>query len=178
MIPKKCNQLKGWTLFLDRDGVINKRLMGDYVKSIDEFEFLSGAQQAIAWFNSCFDRIFVVTNQQGIGKGVMSEQDLSEVHTFMKDGFDENPFNAIYYAPQLANEGSIYRKPNPGMALQARKEYPEVDFSQSIMVGDSVSDIQMGKRCGMKTVGIGLEDKIECDLHVNSLNELMKYFEE
>ena len=71
---------KQWTLFLDRDGVINRKLDNDYVKKIEEFSFLEGSQEAIATFNLLFGRIVVVTNQQGIGKGLMSKQDLKKVH--------------------------------------------------------------------------------------------------
>ena len=75
---------KQWTLFLDRDGVINKKLDDDYVKNIEEFSFIKGSKEAIAVFNLLFGRIVVVTNQQGIGKGLMSKQDLKEVHDYME----------------------------------------------------------------------------------------------
>ena len=76
-------------LFLDRDGVINRRLVGDYVKCQDEFEFLEGNLEAFEIFNRLFDKIVVVTNQQGIGKGLMSENDLEQVHSYMKKEIDQ-----------------------------------------------------------------------------------------
>ena len=65
-----------WTLFLDRDGVINRKLEGDYVKTIEEFEFLPNSLKAIVAFSNYFHKIIVVTNQQGISKKLMTENDL------------------------------------------------------------------------------------------------------
>lgn len=72
-----------WTLFLDRDGVINERLMGAYVRSIDEFKFLQEIPETIAQLSTIFGRVIVVTNQQGIGKGLMTERNLEEVHAYI-----------------------------------------------------------------------------------------------
>ena len=74
-----------WSLFLDRDGVINKRIFGGYVTSIEEFEFLPGVEDAIKQFTDTFHLLFVVTNQQGIAKGIMSERNLLEIHNYMCD---------------------------------------------------------------------------------------------
>jgi D-glycero-D-manno-heptose 1,7-bisphosphate phosphatase len=71
-----------WTLFLDRDGVVNKRLMNDYVKSVGEFELLPDVDEAIRLAGSVFGTIVVVTNQQGIGKGLMTERNLSDIHAY------------------------------------------------------------------------------------------------
>ena len=73
---------KSWTLFLDRDGVINKKLENDYVKTIDEFEFLPQVLEAIKQFSSHFQKIVIVTNQQGISKKLMTENDLEKVHQY------------------------------------------------------------------------------------------------
>ena len=74
-----------WTLFLDRDGVINKRIFGGYITTPSDFEFLPNAETAIAGFSKYFNRIIVVTNQQGIGKGLMTERNLFEIHSYMCD---------------------------------------------------------------------------------------------
>ena len=71
------------TLFLDRDGVINKKLEGKYVRNFSEFEFISGALDSISKLNNLFTRILIVTNQQGIAKGIMSEADLNTLHNQM-----------------------------------------------------------------------------------------------
>jgi len=159
---------------LDRDGVINVKRENDYVKTIEEFIFLEGAIESIEEFSQQFNRILIVTNQQGIGKGIMSHKDLELVHNHMESGFTEKVFDAIYYCPELASKNSTCRKPNIGMALQARQDFPDINFETSILVGDSISDIEMGKNAGMKTVFINnqLENPGDADLVVKSLFEL------
>lgn len=146
-----------WTLFLDRDGVINVRLPGDYVKTVAEFEFLPGVPEAIAALSKIYGRIVVVTNQQGISKGLYSHEDLDLIHRHMVSSIENagGRINAVYYAHQLASENSPMRKPGTGMALQAKKDFPEIDFSKSVMVGDSASDMEFGKALGMLTVFAG-----------------------
>lgn len=144
---------ESWTLFLDRDGVINKKLPNDYVKHITDFHFEDGARAAIQQLAEIFKRIIVVTNQQGIGKGLMTVEMLDAVHEYMNVGIAETggKINRIYYCPNLAKDNAICRKPNTGMAEQARRDFPEIDFKKSIIVGDSISDLQMGRRVGMLT---------------------------
>jgi histidinol-phosphate phosphatase family protein len=150
---------KTWTLFLDRDGVINRRLVDDYVKHPDEFEFLPGVPEAVAAFAKRFGHIVVVTNQQGIGKGFYTEADLAAVHQKMHTGFAtaEALVDAVYFAPQLSRENSPMRKPGIGMALKAKEDFPEIDFSRSIMVGDSGSDLEFAANAGMFAVYVGEE---------------------
>lgn len=146
-----------WTLFLDRDGVINERIMDDYVKQKEEFILLPGVAKAVSRANKLFSHVFVVTNQQGIGKGLMTERNLLEIHSYCSELLktENGRIDRYYFAPNLASDNSDLRKPNPGMALLARKEFPAVDFQKSIMVGDSDSDIEFGRKLGMKTVFIG-----------------------
>ena len=145
---------KSWTLFLDRDGVINNRLIDDYVKVPDDFIFLEGVPQAIRNLTSKFGRIIIVTNQQGIGKGLMTENHLNIIHNKMLAEINNvgGKIDKIYFSPFKKEENNITRKPQIGMALQARKDFPEINFKKSIMLGDSISDIIFGKRLKMKTV--------------------------
>ncbi len=145
---------KSWTLFLDRDGVINDRLVDDYVKEIHELKIIEKVPDAIARFSELFGRILVVTNQQGIGRGRMTVEDLLVLHGFIEDVIQKagGRIDRFYFAPQLSTERSNYRKPGTGMGLKAQRDYPEIDFSKSIMVGDSETDIEFGKKLGMKTV--------------------------
>lgn len=145
-----------WTLFLDRDGVINRRIPGGYVCEWEEFDFLHGVLDALALLNSRFQRIFVVTNQAGIGKGMMTESDLAHIHAHMYESIRESGgrVDAIYHSSALPQSGDLYRKPEPGMALKAKTDFPEVDFARSIMVGDTASDMQFGRRLGMRTIWI------------------------
>ncbi|MEQ8624114.1 MAG: HAD family hydrolase [Vicingaceae bacterium] len=170
-----------WTLFLDRDGVINKKLPNDYVKKIEEFEFIDGAEEAISKLGSIFGRIVVVTNQQGIGKGLMTVQELNEVHDYMQSRLIQmgGKIDKIYFCPDLADSKSNCRKPNTGMAEEARSEFNEIDFKKSIMVGDSLSDMQMGKRVGMVTVYVNTGNSIkEADYQVESLKALGQSIEQ
>ena len=145
-----------WTLFLDRDGVINHRIIDDYVKRIEDFEFLEGAIEAIVEFRKHFRYIFIVTNQQGVGKGLMTKNDVEEIHNFMIAEIEAKggKIDAVYFCPELKNTNSKCRKPEIGMALQAQKEFHGVDFSKSIMIGDSISDMEFGKNAGMHNIFI------------------------
>ena len=142
------------TLFLDRDGVINQKINGGYVTNIDEFEFIPKVLKALEFLAKNFTYIFMVTNQQGIGKGIFSMNDLERIHAFMMDKITQagGRIDKIYVAPNLESENHINRKPQPGMAWQAKKEYPDVDFSRAMMVGDSSLDMQFGKNVGMTTI--------------------------
>lgn len=149
-----------WTLFLDRDGVINERLPGAYISQWKDFHFTPAAQKTIAQFNSYFARIIIVTNQQGIGKGLMTMEQLLALHAKMIEEIEaaNGHIDAIYFCPDLKTKADNCRKPHPGMALQAKEEFPEICFSRSVMVGDSISDIQFGQQLGMKTVLIDTKE--------------------
>ena len=171
-----------WTLFLDRDGVINKRLMGAYVRSIEEFQFLPEVPETIAELSMLFGRVVVVTNQQGIGKGIMSERNLQDVHTYMCAEVElrGGKIDQCYFAPELHGSESNLRKPKPGMALEAKKQFPEIDFERSVMVGDSDSDIVFGQQLGMKTVRVRTVEPIglAADETVEGLSEFLKRLKE
>jgi histidinol-phosphate phosphatase family protein len=143
-----------WTLFLDRDGVINRRIVGDYVKTWDQFEFLPGVPGAMAIFARVFRRIIIVSNQQGVGKGLMTDHDVKAIHQKMVEEIRQagGKVDEVFYSPHLHNHRSVMRKPEVGMALKARKHFPEIRFKRSVMAGDSLSDMVFGKRAGMKTV--------------------------
>jgi D-glycero-D-manno-heptose 1,7-bisphosphate phosphatase len=167
-----------WTLFLDRDGVINKRLMNDYVKTTGEFELLPDVDEALRLAGTVFGTIVVVTNQQGIGKGLMTERNLSDIHAYCSEliAVKGGRIDGYYFAPELANSGGVFRKPQTGMALKAKADFPQIDFARSVMIGDSDSDIAFGKNLGMKTVfvaGHSLQHA-EADLTVSSLYEGIK----
>jgi len=169
---------KTWTLFLDRDGVINQRIKGDYVKNVDEFHFLPGSIEAIARLSSVFGKIVVVTNQQGIGKGLYSQDDLSLVHGKMKGEIERagGRIDAVFFAPNLASENSPLRKPGIGMALNAQKIFPQIDFAKSIMVGDTESDMLFAHNAGMKSVFCcDTDEHVAADLKVSSLAEFASY---
>lgn len=158
----------GKALFLDRDGVINRRIPGNYVKDWSEFVFLDGVLEAIPLFNEIFDRVFVVTNQQGIGKGLMSGADLDAIHHRMLEKIEETGghIDKVYHCPLLKHAMPNCRKPDPAMGLQAASDYPEINFTHSWMAGDSLSDIEFGWNCGMHTAMIATNPEEK-----NSLSE-------
>ncbi len=164
---------KNWTLFLDRDGVINRRLVDDYVKSWSEFAFLSGVPEAIAHFSRRFARIVVVTNQQGIGKGLMTKADLQSIHHQMVLKIEQagGRIDKVYFCPHHRQDDCACRKPRIGMAEQAKVDFPEIDFTKSIMIGDTPSDIEFGHRAGMRTVFVSKTEHAppHTDLQVASL---------
>ena len=147
------------TLFLDRDGVINIKLDGQYVKNTDEFEFMIGAEMAISKLSKIFNRILIVTNQQGIAKGIMSDKDLGVLHDYMLFELKKNGgvIDKIYYCPHLAAENCSCRKPNPGMIQQAIIDFPEIKVEDSYLIGDSDTDILAGNKTGLITVKVDNE---------------------
>lgn len=149
-------------LFLDRDGVINVRKVGAYVCQPDEFVLIDGVLEALETFSRHFSRIFVVTNQQGIGKGLMSQDDLASVHQKFLTAVKHSGgrIDKIYFCPELESSHSFNRKPNIGMAIQARKDFPEINLHRSIMIGDTLSDMRFGKRAGMETILVGEEPEL------------------
>ena len=144
------------TLFLDRDGVINKKLEGRYVRNWQEFEFIPNALLAIKKLSKRFKRIIVVTNQQGIGKAIMTIDELSVLHELMKKEIVENggKIDKIYFCPHLEKENCDCRKPAIGMIKRAIKDFPTLNLKKTFLVGDSLSDIEAGERAGIKTVKV------------------------
>jgi histidinol-phosphate phosphatase family protein len=156
---------KSWTLFLDRDGVINKKLPGDYVRNIQEFEFLPWVKESIASLNQVFGLVIVITNQQGVGKGIMKSDDVKKVHDYLCAEINKSggKIHDVFFCPDLAASGSTHRKPETGMALKAKKKFPVIDFARTIMVGDSITDMEFGKKLHLTTVFIQNEKDIETD---------------
>ncbi|MEJ2594995.1 MAG: HAD-IIIA family hydrolase [bacterium] len=171
---------KTWTLFLDRDGVINQRPPNDYVKDWAEFIFLPGVLEAMPLLTKNLRYIIVVTNQQGIGKNLMRVDDLMDIHNRMKDEIRRagGHVDAIYFCPDLATKSANCRKPGLTMARLAQTDFPDINFEKSIMVGDTVTDMQFGKAAGMLTILVGNPDESipsgMADLRFDSLLEFAK----
>jgi D-glycero-D-manno-heptose 1,7-bisphosphate phosphatase len=146
---------KTWTLFLDRDGVINVEKKDEYVLNSSEFIFLDGVFEALKILSEIFGLILITSNQRGVAKQLMSLEDLHNVHAFMMEEIKlrDGRIDKIYFCTDLDNT-SPNRKPNPGMALQAKKDFPQIDFSKSIMVGNKLTDMQFARNAGMHSVFI------------------------
>lgn len=145
---------ESWTLFLDRDGVINSRIMGGYVTRIKDFHILPGVIDAIGIFNRIFNRIIVVTNQAGVGKDLMTDEDLKMIHQFFEDRLEEagHHIDKIYSCTDIPDQPNNCRKPHPEMAFRAQSDFSDIDFNKSMMVGDTVSDMEFGRNIGAKTI--------------------------
>ena len=148
----QIDQLKNinntWTLFIDRDGVINHEKKDDYIHTWEEFEFYNGVKEAMKIFNENFGRIILVTNQRGIAKGVTKLEDLEIIHKNMLDEIEKSGgrIDRIYFCPDMDGAN---RKPNHGMGTQAVKDFPEIDLSKSVMIGNTLSDMAFGRNLGV-----------------------------
>lgn len=144
---------KSWTLFLDRDGVINHEKAGDYIYHKGEFVLYEGVLEAMEVFAKRFGKIIITTNQRGIEKGLMTEADLHSIHAYMQQEFARvgAKVDAIYFCSSLIDDHPD-RKPNPGMAFKAKATFPEIEFSKAVMVGNNLSDMEFGRNAGMYTV--------------------------
>ena len=170
-----------WTLFLDRDGIINKEIVGGYVLSKTQFTFETGATEAIQILSGLFRRIFIVSNQRGVGKGLMTQIALDELTDFMLQTLTQNggKIDEVFYCTSV-NDDDLMRKPNEGMALLAKEKYPEIHFNKSIMVGNMPSDMLFGRKIGAFTVYIPtraeMPEPASVDASFKSLLEFAKAF--
>lgn len=143
-------------VFLDRDGVLNRKLPeGAYVSDWAQFQWLPGAVEAIARMNRAGLTVIVVSNQRGIALGRLSVEQLELIHCRMRNHLARQGarLDAIYYCPHDQGECNC-RKPDIGLFEQARKDFPEVNADNSVVIGDSLSDIQAGRKLGMRTIFI------------------------
>lgn len=169
-----------WTLFLDRDGVINKNIDKSYVLDWDQFEFMDGVLETMPKLTKLFSQIIVVTNQQCIAKGLITENELNEIHQNMMNMIELNggQIDAVYFAPDMESETNNLRKPKSGMAYLAQNDFPNIDFNKCIMVGDKLSDMQFGKSVGMTTICLSSNSKESdlIDFSISKFTELQDFF--
>ena len=141
-----AEQLK--TVFIDRDGVINKDRL-DYVKSWAEFEFLPGSLDALKLLTVKGFHIIVITNQSIINRGLVTRAGLQEIHKRMTVAVVDHGgrIDEIYYCPHVPEDGCNCRKPEPGLICQAQADHG-LDLSKTCMIGDSFKDISCARRAG------------------------------
>ena len=137
-----------WTLFIDRDGVVNDEKHLDYIHTWDEFKFYKDVKDAFQIFNNKFGRIIMVTNQRGVARGLTKLEDLHIIHKNMLQEIEEagGRIDKIYFCAEMESPN---RKPNPGMGLQALKDFPDIDLSKSMMIGNTLSDMNFGRNLGV-----------------------------
>lgn len=166
-------------LFLDRDGVLNRQIISDYVRDWSQWEWLPDVPDTLAKLAKRFQRIFLISNQQGVGKGVMSAADLEDIHHHMLADIQTvgGRIDAIYTCTELESAHSPNRKPQIGMALQAQHDFPEVDFTRSVMVGDNITDMLFASNAQMRAVYITKNNPVPdsvrdiTDLCISDLSE-------
>lgn len=172
-------------VFLDRDGVLNhKARPGEYINSCDELTVLPGVPEAIAALNRSGRKAIVVTNQRGIALGLYTLEELARIHDKLRNELAKGGahLDAIYFCPH--NKGQCAcRKPGTGMFEQAFRDFPGSKPESSLMVGDSLRDIEAGLSIGMKTAFVTEGDSTSDDdvqarslatVTVRSLFDLMK----
>jgi D-glycero-D-manno-heptose 1,7-bisphosphate phosphatase len=163
-------------VFLDRDGVINRKAPeGEYVTSWEDMHFLPGVAQAVAVLNRHGFKVIIVSNQRCVAKGLLSISELESMHRRVTDWLLDQgaAIDAIYYCPHEKQPPCCCRKPSPGMLLKAASEH-DIDLSASWMIGDSDSDVNAGRNAGCRTARVhGHEGVIavEADIVASSLLE-------
>ncbi len=145
-------------VFLDRDGVINKDPGGwtdhGYVTKREDLYFLPGSLEAIRKLTEEGYKSVIISNQQGVGKGYFTQEDLDEVTDEMISGIRKSggDIAAVYYCPHLRTEECGCHKPDPGLFDKAREELGLGDIRGRFYVGDTERDIQAGRKAGLKTI--------------------------
>ena len=179
-------------IFLDRDGTINFEV--EYLRSTTDLKMIPGSSEAIKEANELGWKVLIITNQSGVARGIITEQELSKIHFTLQNILRENgaTIDAIYYCPHHPEVGDIpykhdcnCRKPKTGMILRAAKEF-EIDLTKSYIIGDKMIDIQTGNNCGVKSIlvltGYGKdelkqcqENKLKIDFIADNLYDAIQY---
>ena len=162
------------TLFLDRDGVINRKIDNGYVLKPDDIQLMPGIKEFLSWANKLFLQIVVVTNQRCIGRKMLTEEELLSIHKDLNDRTG-NFIDDFLFCPHLDEDYCGCRKPKEGLFLKAAENYA-VDFGRSWMIGDSVSDLIPAKNLGIKTIYIGSASSVYADYTLTSTSEIISVF--
>ncbi|MBT3250949.1 MAG: HAD-IIIA family hydrolase [Candidatus Marinimicrobia bacterium] len=175
---RKIHVSDGWTLFLDRDGVINKKIDSDYVRDWSSFYFLIDIPKIFQILNTIFSRVIIISNQQGIGKKLMTISDLINLHNIMINTIQnvDGEIDSIYCCPHLQENNCNCRKPNPGMLQRSIQQFPDIQLKKSIFIGDSLSDIRLGLSQGLVTVYLGDSPRLQeiANYHFPDLKMFMR----
>jgi len=148
-------------VFFDRDGIVNLRLIDKYVLNSEQFEFIPEIFEILAKVKASGYLAIVITNQQGIGKGLMNDNDLAAIHHEMQYTLQYKSkvcFDDIYFCGDLKSTNSFRRKPNPGMILEAAETY-KIDLTHSFMIGDSKSDTEAANAAGVQSIFVSAVEK-------------------
>jgi D-glycero-D-manno-heptose 1,7-bisphosphate phosphatase len=165
------------TVFLDRDGILNEKMPEHrYVTRWEEFRVLPGVPEALRRMNEAGLRVVVVSNQRGIAKGLYTAADLEAMHAQFQRLLEREGarIDGFFVCPHEENECNC-RKPLTGLFEQAAARFPEITAATSVMIGDSPSDVEFGRRVGMRTIFVDARDDAAgaelADLRFGSLAE-------
>lgn len=163
-------------MFLDRDGVINRRIVGDYVRHWKDFHILDGVLDAVARLNAAGYRTPIVTNQRGIAIGRASAAEVAELHRKLGEAAAAHGarLDEFFVCPHDYADGCPCRKPRPGLLDQAHAAAP-VDWARSYLVGDSDSDIEAGRRRGLATIKVAGPSRAGADVELADLPAAAAY---
>jgi len=143
-------------VFLDRDGVINRKLPeGQYVRSWQDFEILPGVVESVGRLNRAGIVVLVVSNQRGVALGYYTAENVEVLHEALQKSLNASGAHVdrFLFCPHDLGECTC-RKPQTGLFDHARIEFPQIESKTSVMIGDSLSDIEFGFRAGMHTLFI------------------------
>lgn len=143
-------------VFLDRDGVINRKAPeGQYIGHWRDFHLLPGVEEAIAALNRSGLRVIVITNQRGVALGRYTRADVEALHDRLREHLASHGarIDAFYYCPHDRNQCDC-RKPGTGLFEQAFRDFPEASRANSVVIGDSISDIEAARRLGLPAIFI------------------------
>ncbi|HEV2382029.1 MAG TPA: HAD family hydrolase [Terriglobia bacterium] len=140
-------------IFFDRDGVINERILGGYVTHWTGFHFIDGMVPVLRRLSRLHLPIIVVSNQSGVGKGLLSQRSLRQITSRFVDLLARHGarIDAVYYCPHTDEQGCTCRKPKPGLLLRAAGDY-RIDLGRSIMIGDEPRDMEAAAAAGCRGI--------------------------
>jgi len=163
------------TLFLDRDGVLNKKIEQGYVLDFGQIEIIPGVTEFLEAAENYFDKIIVVSNQRCVGRGLLSIEKLGAINDRINH-LTGGRVDKFYVCPHLDEDNCSCRKPKTGLFIQAQSEY-HINFEQSWMVGDSESDMIPAKQLGITTFFLSGQKSAFADHNIDNFAELTAFLE-
>lgn len=144
-------------VILDRDGTLIVDKI--YLNDPEQIEYLPGVEEALKMLRDDGYSFYIATNQSGVPRGLVEIENLNEIHRRIGHHFAKHGINieAFYYAPYMTDTNHYYRKPNPGMLLQAADEFA-IDLEKSWMIGDKMTDVESGHRAKCRSILLGNDD--------------------
>jgi len=158
LFSSESSRIGGPAIFIDRDGVINRRRPGDYVLDGSQLVLIPGIRSALKQLSSLGLPLIVISNQAAVGKGLLDPSGLEKITTQMYQTLlaDGVFLFAAYYCIHRSSEDCLCRKPKPGLLLRAAQDF-NIDLSRSIFIGDSDTDVQAAQAAGCIPVLFGSE---------------------